>query len=227
MADFYSEWLARSEAVEKAVDDGPRVARHKDLKWERTRQDARVALMIAPETGFPTAGSLLMKAEIPVGWHTGQHLHGEEAMYIEQGEGFLILDDERYDFQKGTILHIPFRSPHQLFNTGAMPVVYLSGLAWHLESFINMGRMEQRVDCGPNDPSEMEEFPPEKSQYWPEDERRISMHEDQYVVVVNPGHGTVYSLSSTGTEGSGISSNGFTGFGLALGKNWLLYLVLK
>ena len=52
--------------------------------------------MIAPETGFPTAGSLLMKAEIPVGWHTGRHFHGEEAIYVEQGEGFLALDEKAY-----------------------------------------------------------------------------------------------------------------------------------
>ncbi|MCE2465855.1 MAG: hypothetical protein J4G01_07255 [Dehalococcoidia bacterium] len=85
MADFYSEWLKKSEEVEKAVNEGVRVARHKDLRWERTRQDHEAALMIAPETGFPTAGSLLMKARIPVGGHTGQHFHGEEAIYVEEG----------------------------------------------------------------------------------------------------------------------------------------------
>ena len=209
MADFYTEWLQRSEKIEKAVDAAPRVARHKELKWERTRQDAQAALMIAPETGFPTGGSLLMKAEIPEGWHTGQHLHGEEAMYIVQGEGFLILDDERYDFGEGTVLHIPHRSAHQLFNMGTAPVVYLSAMAWHLESSIYMGRMEQLQDCGPNDATQMEGFPPQKSQEWPSDGRRVSMHKDQYVLVHNPGHGAAYSLGGTGREGSDISANGF------------------
>src|SRR5579859_1677676 len=131
--NFYARWLAESERVAAAVARAPRVAAGKELKWVRTRQDARAALMIAPETGFPTGGSLLMKAEIPVGWHTGRHLHGEEAIYIESGSGYLLLDEQRYDFRRRTIFHIPFRAVHQLVNTGDQPVVYVAGLAWPLE----------------------------------------------------------------------------------------------
>ncbi|MHB8619952.1 MAG: hypothetical protein ACYDAG_10320, partial [Chloroflexota bacterium] len=65
LENFYDSWLAESERVEQVVRDSPRVARHADLRWVKTRQDARAALMVAPETGFPTAGSLMMKAEIP------------------------------------------------------------------------------------------------------------------------------------------------------------------
>jgi len=209
MADFYAHWLEDSERIENTINNAPRVARHKELKWERTRQDAKSALMIAPETGFPTGGSSLMKSEIPIGWHTGQHFHGEEAIYIEQGEGFLVLDEGKYNFGPGTIIHIPFHSPHQLFNTGNEPVVYLSALAWHLESFLHMGKIEQWEDCGVNDSIQLEGFSPEKSQYWPQDERRITMHRDQYVVIENPGHGEVFSLGGTGREGVGMDANGF------------------
>src|SRR6266508_4442151 len=151
MPDFYEAWLAESKRIQCAVEDAPRVAEAKSLEWVRTRQDARAALMIAPETGFPTGGSALMKAEIPVGWHTGKHLHGEEAIYVEQGEGFMILDDKRYDFFPGTIFHIPYRSTHQLFNSGKAPVGYLSGLAWHLEADVYMGKIAQLEECGEND----------------------------------------------------------------------------
>src|SRR4051812_31322969 len=112
MTAFYDAWLAQSDEIERAVAEGPRVARGKDLEWVQTRQDARAALMIAPETGFPTGGSVLMRAEIPFGWHTGAHLHGEEAIYIERGQGFLVLDGGRYEFRPGTILHVPHRSQH-------------------------------------------------------------------------------------------------------------------
>jgi mannose-6-phosphate isomerase-like protein (cupin superfamily) len=179
MTDFYSAWLERSEAIRKKVESAPRVARATDLKWVRTRQDYKAAPMIAPETGFPTGGSLLMRAEIPVGWHTGKHSHGEEAIYVESGQGFMILDDERYAFFPGTIFHIPYRSPHQLFNTGNVAVGYLSGLAWHLEADIYMGQIEQFEDCGENDPKILATFRAEESQYWREDGRRISMHQKQ------------------------------------------------
>jgi quercetin dioxygenase-like cupin family protein len=194
MADFYSAWLANSERIEKAVGEAPRVARGKELNWIRTRQDHKAALMIAPETGFPTGGSLLMKAEIPIGWHTGKHVHGEEAIYIERGQGFLLVDGERFDFQKGTIFHIPYRASHQLFNTDNEPVVYISGLAWPLEAAIYMGRMEQIEDAGQNDPAILARASEEKSQYWTLDGRRISMHEKQFELSDETKHGATYYL---------------------------------
>jgi hypothetical protein len=39
-----------------------------------------------------------MRAEIRKRWHTGKHVHGEEAIYVESGERFMILDDKRYNF---------------------------------------------------------------------------------------------------------------------------------
>ena len=206
MQDFYSAWLENSENIEKTVKDAPRVAKGKSLAWMRTRQDSKAALMIAPETGFPTGGSLLMKAEIPAGWHTGRHLHGEEAIYVEKGEGFLILDDRRYDFHRGTIFHIPHRSAHQLFNTGKEAVVYISGLAWPLEAFVRMGRIEQFEDAGANDPAALAKIAPEESQYWPVDGRRISMHEEQFERSAETKHGATYFLMGRSGKQNGFKA---------------------
>ncbi len=211
MQDFYTAWLEESKRIEKRVQEAPRVARGKELKWVQTRQDSKAALMIAPETGFPTGGSLLMKAEIPVGWHTGRHLHGEEAIYIERGEGFLLLDDRRYDFYRRTIFHIPYRSPHQLFNTGNEPAVYISGLAWPLEAFIYMGHMEQIEDVGENEAGALAKIPPEESQNWPGDGRRISMHENQFERSSETKHGATYFLM-----GRSGNQNGFKATAVAI-----------
>ncbi len=211
MSDFYSQWLERSKENQRIVDAAPRVARGKDLKWVRTPQDYKAALMIAPETGFPTGGSCLMRAEIPKGWHTGKHLHGEEAIYVESGEGFMVLDDKRYDFFPGTIFHIPYRSTHQLFNTGGTPVGYLSGLAWHLEADTYMGKLEQLEECGENDPAKLAVFPREDSQYWPEDGRRISMHQRQFEKSDESKHGATYFLM-----GRSGKQNGFKATGVAI-----------
>lgn len=206
MADFYAAWLEQSEKIERAVLEAPRVARGRELKWVRTRQDAKAALMIAPETGFTTGGSLLMKAEIPVGWHTGKHLHGEEAIYIDSGDGFLLLDDRRYDFRRGTIFHIPYRSPHQLFNTGKEPVVYISGLAWPLEASLYMGRLEQIEDAALHDPAALAGIGPEESQYWPMDGRRISMHEEQFELSGESKHGATYFLMGRSGNRTGFKA---------------------
>jgi mannose-6-phosphate isomerase-like protein (cupin superfamily) len=206
MNDFYSAWLEQSKNLESKVNESPRVARSKDLKWVRTRQDHKAALMIAPELGFPTGGSLLMRAEIPSGWHTGKHFHGEEAIYVESGEGFMVLDDRRYDFFPGTIFHIPYRSPHQLFNTGKVPVGYLSGLAWHLEASVYMAKIEQIEDAGENDPKVLAQFPAEESQYWPEDGRRISMHQSQLENSGETKHGATYFLMGRSGKQNGFKA---------------------
>lgn len=207
MGNFYEDWLTQSERIELAVPEAPRVARGKELQWVQTRQDAKAALMIAPETGFTTGGSLMMKAEIPVGWHTGKHLHGEEAIFVESGEGFMILDGQRYDFGPHTILHIPYRSPHQLFNTGSEPVVYISGLAWPLEAAINLGKLEQLEDAGPNDPAMLASVPAEESQYWPEDGRRIAMHEKDFILSGETKHGATYYLMGRNGSKNGFKSH--------------------
>ncbi len=206
MNDFYKDWLEESKRIEKTVNEAPRVARGKKLDWVRTRQDSKAALMIAPETGHPTGGSLLMRAEIPVGWHTGKHIHGEEAIYVERGEGFLLLDDRRYDFHRGTVFHIPYRSAHQLFNTGNEPVSYLSGLAWHLEASIYMGRMEQIEDVGQNDSAGFTKVPREESQYWPTDGRRISIHEEQFDLSTETKHGATYFLMGRSGKQNGFKA---------------------
>lgn len=206
MQDFYSAWLKQSESVERTVADAPRVAKGKNLNWMRTRQDSKAALMIAPELGFPTGGSLLMRAEIPPGWHTGRHLHGEEAIYVERGGGFLLLDDRRYDFRPGTIFHIPYRSTHQLFNAGKEPVSYLSGLAWPLEASVYMGRMEQIEDAAQNDPATLAKAPGEESQYWPADGRRISMHEEQFELSGETKHGATYFLMGRNGKQNGFKA---------------------
>lgn len=206
MSDFYNAWLEQSKEIEEKVNESSRVARAGDLKWVRTRQDYKAALMIAPETGFPTGGSLLMRAEIPAGWHTGKHLHGEEAIYIESGEGFMILDDKRYDFFPGTIFHIPYRSPHQLFNTGSVPVGYLSGLAWHLEAQVYMGKIEQMEDAGENDGRTLAQFPREESQYWPIDGRRVSMHQHQFEKSGETKHGATYFLMGRSGKQNGFKA---------------------
>jgi len=90
MANFYESWLGfwdESNANKKVS----RAAIHEEeLEWVETDQDTRTALLAAPENGFATWGSEYIISEIGPGWHTGKHEHGEEAIYIVEGEGFSV-----------------------------------------------------------------------------------------------------------------------------------------
>jgi mannose-6-phosphate isomerase-like protein (cupin superfamily) len=84
-----------------------------------------------------------MIAEIPPGYHTGAHKHGEETIFFLSGAGFSIVDGVRYEWKEGSMLHVPFSAPHQHFNTGEVPVQYISALMVGLEHYVGLQRTIQ------------------------------------------------------------------------------------
>jgi mannose-6-phosphate isomerase-like protein (cupin superfamily) len=154
------------------------VARDKEIPWVTTPQDSKVKLMIANSLGYATMGSNVLKAEIEVGWHTGKHRHGEEAMHILSGEGFSIIEGRRFDWHQSSTIHIPFWATHQHFNTGDTPVQYISGMVYDLERFTRVARLEQLDVCGPNDPAELAAMPAETSQFYDDGARAVLHLED-------------------------------------------------
>src|SRR5687768_13190664 len=143
MQNYYDDWLGAGAEIDAHMLRSPMVARDREIPWVRTRQDAKSKLMVARSLGFPTMGSNVLKGEIPVGWHTGKHRHGEESLHIVRGTGFAVIADQRFEFHTGTTIQIPYRVEHQLFNTGDEPVLYVSGMCFDLERFVNLVRLEQ------------------------------------------------------------------------------------
>lgn len=146
--NFYDRWLGIWDQVEAEQAKARKVIHYDELEWVETVQDAKAALAVARETGFRTWGSETMLAEIPVGWHTGEHKHGEETMHILAGSGFSVVDGRRYEWETGSTLAIPFGARHQHFNTGDEPVSYLSALTVGLEEFVGLHRTQQFEHAG-------------------------------------------------------------------------------
>lgn len=174
---FYDEWLRAGEEVDAAFKRSPGVSRDAEREWVATRQDARAKLMLAEELGFPTMGGAVLKAEIPVGSHTGAHRHGEEAIHIVRGNGFAVIDGHRFDVRTGSTLHVPYRSAHQLVNTGEEPLLYVAANTLPLERFVNLSRVEQLEDHGDNG-AELLAMPAEDSPRLPSG-RRVVIHLDE------------------------------------------------
>jgi quercetin dioxygenase-like cupin family protein len=178
MKTFYDDWLNAREDAVTHLFKSPLVARDRDIPWVSTPQDAKVKLMVASELGYATMGSNVLKAEIPVGWHTGKHRHGEESMHILEGTGYSIVAGQRFDWHKSSTLQIPFFAEHQHFNTGDVPVLYISGMAFDLERFVRLARLEQLESCGPNGPDVDPAIPADQSEYYPDGSRAIIHIED-------------------------------------------------
>ena len=175
MTDFYRDWLHASAQLEATVGHGPVVARGKALQWLETPQDARAAMLIGAATGFPTQGTALVKAEIPAGWRSGRHVHGEEAIHVLAGTGFSIIGGARYDWKPGTTLHVPYRAEHQHVNTGDSTAVYVSALTTDLDFAAGLGRLEQLEDKSADHGELAARYPGESSQF-AADGRRIALH---------------------------------------------------
>ncbi len=152
MANFYDEWLTYWDRAVEERRRARKVIHEEEIEWVNTPQDARVGLLVARETGFRTWGTVSMIAEIPTGWHTGEHAHGEEAIYIVGGDGCSVVNGIRYDWATGSTLWVPFGARHQHFNTGPRPARYYSILTPHLEHFLGLHKTEQFQECGPSGP---------------------------------------------------------------------------
>jgi quercetin dioxygenase-like cupin family protein len=175
VGNFYSDWLRESARLEDEMTHAPVVARGHDLAWTETPQDVRAAVLIGEANGFQTQGTALVKAEIPAGWRSGKHFHGEEAIHVIAGTGFSVIGGARYEWKAGTTLHVPYRAEHQHVNTGDTPAVYLSALTPGLDFAVKLGRLGQLEEKGQGDGGLARAHPAESSQF-AADGRRISLH---------------------------------------------------
>jgi quercetin dioxygenase-like cupin family protein len=175
LTDFYEDWLRLSASLEDVSGRAPIVARASERRWSETRQDARSAMVIGYRSGFFTMGSALVQSEIPEGWRSGRHAHGEEAIHILAGTGFAVIGGARYDWKPGTTLHIPYRAEHQLVNAGAGTAVYLSAHTMDLDFATKIGRLIHLEDKTRDDGALAARFPRESSQF-ASDGARIALH---------------------------------------------------
>lgn len=61
--------------------------------------------------------------------------------------GFALVDGHRFDIRPGSTVGIPYRARHQIVNTGDKPLLYVSALAFPLEHFVKLARLEQLDRC--------------------------------------------------------------------------------
>lgn len=146
--DFYSRWCGLWEEAESERRHSRTSIQPEELEWVDTPYDSRAALLVSRETGFRTWGTSSYIAEIPTGWSTGKHRHGEECIHILAGEGVSVVDGVAYPWTAGSTLALPFASTHQHFNTGGETARYVSLQTVDLEHFAGVHRTTHVEDRG-------------------------------------------------------------------------------
>ena len=59
------------------------------------------------------------------------HVAGEETVYVTEGTGKVLIGEDIYDIQPGSIMFFPQGIPHMMYNTGNVP---LKGICFYAPS---------------------------------------------------------------------------------------------
>lgn len=124
-AALYEGQLLFAAEEERRRREGRVLVKGTDLSFEPTPM-GRLAYVVDSRLGFHVKTISTLVAEIPPGRHSGAHRHiYEEINYILSGQGYSIIEDQRYDWKAGDALCIPVFGWHQHFNTGKEPARFL------------------------------------------------------------------------------------------------------
>jgi quercetin dioxygenase-like cupin family protein len=117
-AEIYFDQLNFAQEEERLRRAGKVLVKSEDLDWGLTPM-GRVAYGVDPKLGFHVKLLGGLFAEIPPGKRSGAHRHiYEETNYVIAGEGYSIIEDQKYEWKKGDTLVIPVFAWHQHFNSG-------------------------------------------------------------------------------------------------------------
>ncbi len=117
-AELYFQQLAYAQEEEKRRRAGKVLVKGKELRFGSTPM-GRVAYAVEPRLGYHVKLLSTLFAEIPAGKRSGAHRHiYEETNYVLSGQGYSIIEDQRYEWKKGDTMVIPVFAWHQHFNTG-------------------------------------------------------------------------------------------------------------
>lgn len=173
--DFYQAWLDASAANQRDLARAPVLSRAADRTWIETVHDFRTATVIGAAAGFATQGTSVTIADVPPHHHTGRHRHGEEAIFVLEGSGFVEADGRRYDIKEGSTIQVPFMAEHRIYNTGDDVLRYVSATSIDLDLFVRLGRLEQLEPKGEDGAGVEDRFPSDGTQVDPQG-RRVVLH---------------------------------------------------
>lgn len=116
---WYEKLVEDMRGWRRQAEDGLVLIRGKEIPWHQNRQ-ARVRYYLLPPYKADTALQTMAVFEQIIHRHSGMHRHqGGLAIYVLEGDGHTIVDDERFDWAAEDLLLLPIKPggvAHQHFN---------------------------------------------------------------------------------------------------------------
>lgn len=168
---LYGGELERSQRMQQENAAATLVTHWRNLPLQVNKKGTRSAFLVDPTLGFQTSGLTMVVNQIAPGCWQARHRHpGEAVLYVADGRGYSIIDEKRYEWEKGDVIIVDHFCWHQHFNADPQRVATLVRVhMW--ESIITTMQM-----C--LDPMELYEEPPvldapdPSKVFWPEGSER-------------------------------------------------------
>jgi mannose-6-phosphate isomerase-like protein (cupin superfamily) len=93
----------------------------------QTKDGSIIRELLHPDVHGMEISMSLAEAIVPAGEATLRHLHEaiDEIYHITSGKGLLTLGEESVEIRSGDTIYIPCETPHQVKNTGYVPLKIL------------------------------------------------------------------------------------------------------
>ena len=140
--DSYERQLRAREEFQDRQLVGPVVIRSTDREFTLTRQ-ANLKFYLDPETYKDTPLQDWLVFINDVKKHSGKHRHqGGLVIYVIEGRGYSVVDDERIDWEAGDLLLLPIKPNgvvHQHFNSApGEPCLWIAFLYLPIMDYVSM-----------------------------------------------------------------------------------------
>jgi gentisate 1,2-dioxygenase len=112
---------AQHEAIATRI-----LTRYEEVPFRITPRGARSGFLVDKALGHRTTGLTAVMHQLAPGLYQSKHRHGGEAwLYCVEGEGYSVIENERYDWSAGDLVVVDHWAWHQHFNASSERIASL------------------------------------------------------------------------------------------------------
>ena len=116
-SDPYTRRIQRLAHRQQAFSETRIITAFDDINFRVTPRGARSGFLIDRSIGYRTGGLTAVMHQLAPGLYQSRHRHGGEAwLYCTTGQGYSVIDGERYDWGPGDMAVVDHWAWHQHFN---------------------------------------------------------------------------------------------------------------
>lgn len=165
--DPYSNRVRRLREAQQSQADTRVLTPYEEVPFKITPRGARSGFLVDKSIGHHTTGLTAVMHQLAPGLYQSKHRHGGEAwLYCVEGNGYSIIEGERYDWGPGDLVIVDHWAWHQHFNASDDKIASL--IRVHNFDTLYMGMWAMLAPMNLFEEPEKLDAPDVSSVTWPE-----------------------------------------------------------